>query len=164
MHYSTSKYNKFTPAEKAKLWQLKNPGKTPGTGPYGRKTNKSSATVAELTTAMSAVSAAALAISELTAATTKQTAAEEGETNDDDRIAATNPVWGQNHDNPAVAGRQRSVPKKEKNRPTGRGALSAFHTAQLAIDPRRYITDLSTKINSISETTLELDSHTDTLF
>jgi hypothetical protein len=33
---------------------------------------------------------------------------------------------------------------------------------QLAIDPRRYITDLSTKINSIGETTLELDSHADT--
>jgi hypothetical protein len=33
---------------------------------------------------------------------------------------------------------------------------------QLAIDPRQYITDLSTKINSISETTLELDSHADT--
>jgi hypothetical protein len=32
---------------------------------------------------------------------------------------------------------------------------------RLAIDPRRYITDLSTKINSIGETTLELDSHAD---
>jgi hypothetical protein len=33
---------------------------------------------------------------------------------------------------------------------------------QLSIDPRRYITDLSTKIDSIGETTLELDSHADT--
>jgi hypothetical protein len=32
---------------------------------------------------------------------------------------------------------------------------------RLAIDPRRYITDLSTKVNFIGETTLELDSHTD---
>jgi hypothetical protein len=40
--------------------------------------------------------------------------------------------------------------------------LSAFHTAQLYIDPKWYITDLSTKINSICETTLELDSHADT--
>jgi hypothetical protein len=31
----------------------------------------------------------------------------------------------------------------------------------LAIDPRQYITDLSSKINSIGETTLELDSHAD---
>ncbi len=37
-----------------------------------------------------------------------------------------------------------------------------FHTTRLAIDPRRYITDFSTKINSISETTLELDLHADT--
>jgi len=32
----------------------------------------------------------------------------------------------------------------------------------LAIDPRRYITDLSSKINSTGEITLELDSHADT--
>ncbi len=45
--------------------------------------------MAELTTAVSAVSAAASAISELTAMTTKHTAAEDGGTNDDDQIAAT---------------------------------------------------------------------------
>ncbi len=33
---------------------------------------------------------------------------------------------------------------------------------QLSIDPKRYINDLSTKINFIGETTLELDSHADT--
>ncbi len=37
-----------------------------------------------------------------------------------------------------------------------------FRTTRLAIDPRRYITDLSTKIDSIGETTLELDLHADT--
>ncbi len=82
-HYPTSMYNKFTPAKKAKLWQLKNPGKTPGSGPSGRKTNKFSATVAERTFTVTAISAAALAISELTAATAKKTAAEEGGTNND---------------------------------------------------------------------------------
>ncbi len=40
--------------------------------------------------------------------------------------------------------------------------MSAFRTTQLSIDPKRYITDLSTKINSIGETTLESDSHADT--
>jgi hypothetical protein len=40
--------------------------------------------------------------------------------------------------------------------------LSAFCTNQLSIDPKWYITDLSTKINSIGYTTLELDSHADT--
>jgi hypothetical protein len=40
--------------------------------------------------------------------------------------------------------------------------LSAFCTTRLAIDPRHNITDLSTKVNSIGETTLELDLHADT--
>ncbi len=40
--------------------------------------------------------------------------------------------------------------------------MSAFHTTQLSIDPKRYIIDLSTKINSIGETTLDFDSQADT--
>ncbi len=40
--------------------------------------------------------------------------------------------------------------------------MSAFCTTRLSINPKRYIIDLSTKINSIGETTLELDSHADT--
>jgi hypothetical protein len=76
------------------------------------KTNNGSATVAELTAAISAVSAAALAISELTAATTKRAAAECGETNDIDAIGESE--WGPNRNNPAVAGRQEHVPKKPK--------------------------------------------------
>ncbi len=40
--------------------------------------------------------------------------------------------------------------------------MSAFPTIRLSIDPKQYIIDLSTKINSIGETTLELDSHADT--
>ena len=71
-----------------------------------------SATVAELTTAVSAVSAAALAIFELTAVTTKRAAAECGETNDSDAIGV--PPWGNNRDNPAIAGCQEHVPKKLK--------------------------------------------------
>ncbi len=40
--------------------------------------------------------------------------------------------------------------------------MSAFCKTRLSIDPKWYINDLSTKINSIGETTLELDSHADT--
>ncbi len=40
--------------------------------------------------------------------------------------------------------------------------MSAFRTTQLSVDPKQYITDLSTNIKSIGETTLELDSHDDT--
>ncbi len=68
--------------------------------------------MAELTTAISAVSAAASAISELTAATTKHAAAECGETNDSDAIGE--PKWGRNRNNPAIAGHQEHMPKKPK--------------------------------------------------
>ncbi len=71
--------------------------------------------MAELTSAVTAVSAAALAILELTAVTTKQTAAENGGTNEDDQIADTDSVWGWNSANPKINGHQGSVPKKQKN-------------------------------------------------
>ncbi len=32
-HYSDTEWTRLTPAEKQKIWQLRNPGKTPGTGP-----------------------------------------------------------------------------------------------------------------------------------
>jgi hypothetical protein len=79
--YSIEDYAKFTPAKRQKHYQLMQAKKaTKNSG----KTNKSSATVAELTTAISTVSASALAISKLTATTIKRNAAECGETNDND--------------------------------------------------------------------------------
>ncbi len=82
-YYSPEDYAKFTPTEKHKHYQLMLAKKA--TRNSGR-TNNTSATVAELTTAVSTVSAAALAISELAAATTKRAAAECEETKDDDAI------------------------------------------------------------------------------
>jgi hypothetical protein len=160
--YPPAEYSKFTPAKKQKHFQLRNAGKIPGTGPCRKtnKTNKSSATVAELTSAVSAVSTAASAISDLAAMTNKSTAAEDGETNDDDTAADSE--WGWNHNNPAVACRQERMPKKPKNWPIRHSTLSAFRTTWLAIDPRHYITDLSNKVNYIGETTLQLDLHADT--
>ncbi len=35
-HYSDAEFDQLTPAEKQKLWQLRNVGKTPGTGPTRR--------------------------------------------------------------------------------------------------------------------------------
>ena len=107
--YCPEDYAKFTPVKKQKHWQLmqlKKARKTPG------RTSNISATVAELTTVVSSVSAAALAISELTAMTTKRTAAEYGQTKDDDAIIDSE--WGRNRNNPAVAGRQEHVPKKPR--------------------------------------------------
>jgi hypothetical protein len=115
-HYPTNVKNKFTPAKKVKLCQLKNPEKTPGSEPSGRKTNKSSATVAELTSAVTVISAAESAISELTTAVTaKQAGAEEGGTKDDDSKEENDSTWGSNQGNPALAGCQEQVPKKQKN-------------------------------------------------
>jgi hypothetical protein len=108
-YYSPEDYAKFTPSKKQKHFQLMRAMKTTRNS---RRTNNSSATMAELMTAVSTVSAAAFAISELTAATTKCTAAECGETNDSDAIGE--PKWERNRNNPAVAGRQEHVPKKPK--------------------------------------------------
>jgi hypothetical protein len=108
-NYSLEDYAKFTPTEKQKHFQLMHAAKNVRSP---AKTSNSSATVAELTTAISAVFAAALAISKLTAASTKRAAAECGETNDSDAIVV--PPWGCNHDNPAIDGHQEHVPKKHK--------------------------------------------------
>jgi hypothetical protein len=108
-YYSQEDYAKVTPAKKQKHFQLMRAMKA---ARNSGKTNNSSATVAELMTAVSAVFAAASAISELTAATTKRAAAECGETNDSDAIGE--PDWGRNRNNPAVAGHQEHVPKKPK--------------------------------------------------
>jgi hypothetical protein len=35
-HYSDAEWTQMAPAEKQKIWQLRNPGKTPGTGPTRR--------------------------------------------------------------------------------------------------------------------------------
>jgi hypothetical protein len=53
-------YKKFPQTKKAKHFLLRNPVKTPRAGPSVRKTNKSSATVGELTSAITAVSVAVL--------------------------------------------------------------------------------------------------------
>jgi hypothetical protein len=108
-YYLPEDYAEFTPAKKQKHFQLM---RTIKAARNSAKTNNSSATVAELRISVSAVSAAALAISELTAATTNRTTAECGETNDSDAIGK--PEWVRNRNNPAVAGRQEHVLKKPK--------------------------------------------------
>ncbi len=108
-YYSPEDYAKFTHAKKSKHFQLMCAAKAARSP---AKTRSSSATVVELMTAVSAVSAAALAISELTAMTTKRAAAECGETNDSVLIGV--PPWGHNCNNPAIAGRQEHMPKKPK--------------------------------------------------
>jgi hypothetical protein len=107
-YYLPDEYAKFTPAKRQKHFELMHAAKA---AKSPAKTSSTSATVAELTSA-STVSAAALAISELTVATTKRAAADCEVTNDND--ANDEPGWGCNRDNPVVAGRQEHVPKKTR--------------------------------------------------
>ena len=78
-HYPKEVYAKFSAAEKAKHWQLRNPGKERGTGSAGgRKSGISATNVSDFA---SAISSAVLSISALSD-TTKRTADDE-ETDDD---------------------------------------------------------------------------------
>ncbi len=107
--YPDEIYNAFTPAQKAKHWQLKYPGQTPGTGPA--KSTRGAATTPNMTSQLAefktAMSTAATAISDFTAATKRAADDEESELTKDSG-------WGRNRDSPAL-GRQDSASKKSKS-------------------------------------------------
>jgi len=91
-HYPEEVYAKFSAAEKAKHWQLRNSGKERGTGPAGgRKSGVSVTNVSDFATAISSAVSAISALSD----TTKR-ANEEGT---DDDPSNDQP----NRDNPALA-------------------------------------------------------------
>jgi hypothetical protein len=105
-YYPREEYKKLTPVERAKLWQLNNPGVTPGTGKTSgkRKAESMDSKIAALTTAMTS---AATVISSLTNAT-KKTDPVPPEIPDNIEIEdASNRV------NPALT-RQGHVPKKNR--------------------------------------------------
>ena len=114
--YPTDVYNSFTPAQKAKHWQLMNPGKTPGIGPAKGARGGTGATASgmnhQITEFKTAMSSAATAISDFTAATQKRAA------NDKESDLTGDSGWGRdrrnNRENPALA-RQDSAAKKSKN-------------------------------------------------
>ncbi len=107
-NYPTDVYATFTPAMKAKHWQLKYPNQTPGTGPCKGTRGAATATgmTSELAEFKTAISTAATAISDLTRATKRAADDEESDLTRDS-------AWGRNCDSPAL-GRQDSVPKKPK--------------------------------------------------
>jgi hypothetical protein len=83
--YSPDDYKRLTPAEKAKLWQLRNPNKTPGTGPTRRDRTSS-------------VASASTSSSNTGKRQAEDSAEKDEKTTNDDS-------WGRNRDNP-VLGRQ----------------------------------------------------------
>jgi hypothetical protein len=93
--YSNEEYARLTPTEKHKLWMLRNPGKTPGTGPTRQSRGTSIASASSTGTKRVA------------------DASHEGDTTNTD-----NP-WGRdctgNRDNKAVAGRQHAKSQKIGN-------------------------------------------------
>jgi hypothetical protein len=89
-HYSDAEWTQSTLAEKQKIWQLRNPGKTPGTGPTRRDRRRA----VELTSTLTLSSSPGSSVKhqmEDPAAKSNQPAAVPG--------------WGRNRDNPCL-GRQ----------------------------------------------------------
>ncbi len=107
-HYPKAEYHKFTPAKKARLWQLNNPGVTPGTG---KKTlskcpaDSMDSKIAALTTAMTFAVSMILSLSN---ATSKMADSSASEVPDNPGCDDTS-----NRTNPALA-RQVQVPKKHR--------------------------------------------------
>jgi hypothetical protein len=113
--YPTDVYNSFTPAQKAKHWQLMHPGKIHRTGPAKGAQGGTGATASgmnhQITEFKTAMSSAATAILDFTAATQKRAA------NGKDSDLTGDSGWGcnrsNNRENPALA-RQDLVAKKSK--------------------------------------------------
>ncbi len=87
-HYSDAEFDQLTPAEKQKQWQLRNAGKTPGTGPTRRDCRRAVALTLTSSTSSGGSSKRQM---EDPATKGNQPAADQG--------------WGRNRDNPCL-GRQ----------------------------------------------------------
>jgi hypothetical protein len=84
-HYSYAKFDQLTPAEKQKLWQLRNVGKTPGTGPNRCDNRRAVASTSTLST-----SSGSLGKRQVEDPSVKSDQATEDQ------------GWGRNRDNPAL--------------------------------------------------------------
>ncbi len=84
-HYSDAEFDQLTPAEKQKLWQLRNAGKIPGTGPTRRGRRRA---VALTSTSSTSSGSPGKRQMEDPAAKSNQPADDQG--------------WGRNRDNPCL--------------------------------------------------------------
>jgi hypothetical protein len=89
--YSKAEYKAMTPIEKMKLWQLRNPDKTPGQGPTRVTSDKASVA------------------STSTASTGKRSREDDVDVPMDEPEEQGSPGWGRNRGNPGVSGRQRKT-------------------------------------------------------
>ena len=144
--YSKAEYQKFTPAQKAKLWQLHNPGMIPGAG--NKTSGKSLADltdskIAALTTAVSPVVSMISSLFNATAKLADLAASETPDTPGSDDIS--------NRSNPALAC-QAQCPKAT-NRMTScwKKNLRTGHVYLRICVPAKKITALGLISDSISE-------------
>ncbi len=84
-HYSDAKFDQLTPAEEQKLWQLRNVGKTPGTGPTRHDCRRAVALTSTLSTSSGSLGKRQV---EDPAVKSNQPAEDQG--------------WGRNRDNPCL--------------------------------------------------------------
>ncbi len=85
-HYSDAKWTQLTHAKKQKIWQLRNPGKTPGTGPTRRDRRR----------------AVALTSTSSTSSGSSGKRQMEDSTLNSNQPAEDQQRWGRNRDNPCL--------------------------------------------------------------
>jgi hypothetical protein len=103
--YPRDEYNKFTPAEKAKHWQLFHPNTTPGTGPMTSAKRSASSIDSKLEKLTTAVTSAVSVISSLSNTTAKLVGSSVPDSPASDDMS--------NRNNPALAC-QGQIPKKNR--------------------------------------------------
>ena len=105
--YSDDEYRRLTAVQKQKLWVMRNKDKEPGSGPSRRTPARSVAAASTSTGSSAKKRDRSMDMSDVS----------DGESVDDNASKASSKKWGRdrNRDNPAVAGRQPSSLKGEKN-------------------------------------------------
>jgi hypothetical protein len=165
-HYSDAESTQLTPAEKQKIWQLRNPGMTPGTGPTRCDRRRA---VALTSTSSASLGGPSKHPMEDPTIKSDQPADDQG--------------WGRNCESPFLSCQVRPHgkdtwrvrPPNKTLDPTIKTAdwtvrwtpdltqtIETLRTFNLYIDQRLIVKDVRYKLDGIYEITLELDSHADT--
>jgi hypothetical protein len=158
-HYSDAEWAQFTPAEKQKIWQLRNPGKTPETGPTRHDRRRAVASTLTLSTSPSGPSKCPM---------------------EDPTVKSDKPAddkrWGRNREDPFLSCQVRphgndnrrakstnkTLDRTVKWTPDLTQTILTLKTFRQHIYQQPIVNNVRYKLDGIYETTLELDSHDDT--
>ncbi len=158
-HYSDAEFDRLTPADKQKLWQLGNVGKTPGTGPTRGDRRRAIASTLTLSTSSGSLGKRQV---EDPSIKSNQPAEDQG--------------WGRNWNNPALGCQVRPCGNDNWHAnpahttsdqtinwtPDLTQTIETLRNIRLNLDQWCIVKDVSYKLESNYETTLELDSHANT--